>query len=445
MAKGASLLLATVLLASTIGLPVAAAEDPAAEGAVEAPPRFEIGGSLRTRFEYKDDFRFLPGGGGGKVPGNEEELFLTQLRLQLDWRASDRLRFHAELQDARIFNESTAINDDAAPNIFADDLDLHQAYLDADLEIARQPARLRLGRQKFNLGAMRLVASLEWVNTARVWDGARLTVGREQDRTLDVFLSRVVPVDPGSPNDWAKLGSRPWDSAFHGLYFTDWQWIPGGRLELYYLLRDGDDFDDEIHTFGSRLERKLDGWDVHLELVFQSGTFSGLDHRASALHAEIGRQLGKGRLGLAYNYGSGDSDPNDGEHETFDNLYPLNHAYYGYMDFFALQNVHNAELVWRLPLPGKTVLRLAQHGFWLVETTDAWYNAGGGVVRRDPTATSSYVGAEFDLTVSRPFTLGARTVATELGYGHFFTGDYVTQTGPDEDADFVYLQAKIGF
>lgn len=84
------------------------------------------------------------------------------------------------------------------------------------------------------------------------------------------------------------------------------------------------------------------------------------------------------RLGLAYNYGTGDGDPGDNEHWTFDNHYPLNHAYYGYMDLFSLQNMHNisatAQTVWR-----GARLRLAYQAFWIDEPeADAWYDAGGG-------------------------------------------------------------------
>lgn len=444
------------LLVTLIATPLVLAQGEAATASEVDKLHFQ--GSLRTRFEYKDNFRFGLGGGGTKAPGNREELFLTQLRFQLDWRPTDHLNLILELQDARLFNESTAINDDATPNIFADDLDIHQAYLDWGFKWGSAPARLRLGRQKLNLGAKRLVASLEWVNTARVWDAARLTIGEEGQFTWDVFASRVVPVDPGSANDWASTGNRLWNSAFHGIYYTDWRWLEGGRVELYYLLRNEDDIDDQIHTFGGRIDRRRGRFDFNVELALQDGRWGGLDHRAAAGHVELGwrpvvsdtSSLRDGRLNVAYNYGSGDSDPRDDKHETFDNLYPLNHAYYGYMDFFALQNVHNVEVAWKVPVgqaPKKTTFRVAWQSFWLAEPeSDAWYNAGAGVVRRASSRfVSSEVGHELDITVSRPFVAWGHKLATEVGYGHFLTGDYVAETGPSEDADFVYLQAKIGF
>jgi hypothetical protein len=51
------------------------------------------------------------------------------------------------------------------------------------------------------------------------------------------------------------------------------------------------------------------------------------------------------------------------------------------------------------------------------------------------------VGSEIDITLLRSLWQGR--VALEAGYSHFFTGQYVRDTGPSNDADFFYLQAKI--
>ncbi|MFQ5345800.1 MAG: alginate export family protein, partial [Mariprofundus sp.] len=124
------------------------------------------------------------------------------------------------------------VNDTKAPNIFADRFDLHQGYLDINRG-EDFGARLRVGRQKFNLGAQRLVASLEWVNTARVWDAVRLSqrLGNK-GRVLDIFASRLVPVRPRAFNNHALTGNRMFDSQFYGIYLTDQSSIPDSRVEL---------------------------------------------------------------------------------------------------------------------------------------------------------------------------------------------------------------------
>ena len=91
-------------------------------------------------------------------------------------------------------------------------------------------------------------------------------------------------------------------------------------------------------------------------------------------------------------------------------------------------------------------MRVAYHAFWLdEEDTDAWYNAGTGVVRSAVPGTDvdPFVGSEIDITMKYPFFDNRLTA--EVGYGHFFTGDYVDDTGRDTDADFVFIQSKLIF
>ena len=150
------------------------------------------------------------------------------------------------------------------------------------------------------------------------------------------------------------------------------------------------------------------------------------------------------KLGAAFNFGSGDDDPADGVHGTFDQLYPLGHAYYGYMDFFALQNLRNAEVTAEAELPRGARLRIALQNFALIAPgADAWYDVGGAVVHRSADATiSPQVGNELDITIRLP----AGPVALEVGYGRFFGGAYLQAADFRLDtADFFYLQTAVGF
>lgn len=414
--------------------------DAQAQERYELTPGLTFGGNTRLRGEFRDDFGF-----GDAVPGNDEEIILTRLRLNLKWTPVEWMGAFVELQDARIHNEDE-INEDAVPTIFADQLDFHQAYIDLMPDLFEIPVRLRVGRQKLSFGTQRLVSPLEWVNTARVWDGGRLTIG-DKDRSLDAFATRLVAPDNGNLNDWAKTGNRLTNSDFHGIYYSDKVLIPDTTVEGYWLLRHESDMDDEVHTLGARGAYKNGPWDADAEAAIQFGDYGDDDHEAFMAHAGGGytfEDYYNLRLGAAYNFGSGDDDPADGDHETFDNLYPLNHAYYGYMDFFSLQNLHNVELTAQAAVVEDLVMRIGYQAFWLVEEDDdSWYHAGAGVKR--PAAgggADSYVGSEIDLTLKYPLL---ERIALEFGYSHFFTGDYVEDTGPSSDADFAYLQTMISF
>ena len=394
----------------------------------------DTGGSIRTRFESKQDFNFNDA---------EQDYFLTQIRFHFDWQATDNLEFYVELQDSRIFGESRTavppINEDAVPNIFSDAIDFHRVYLDYRFD----GGKVRFGRQKLNLGDLRLSASLEWVNTARVWDGVRVTLGDAKTRKVDLFASRLVPVDPNNLNNWAATGNRYFDSEFHGAYVADKSMLAGREVQYWWMLRRNDRFNDNVHTLGARYLAKHGEWNFDIQGAMQFGDFDNRDHSAHMIHLAAERSLGAKatKVGIAYNLASGDSDATDNDHETFDNLYPLNHAYYGFMDLFSLQNVHNLEATYKTKLPGIGGLRIAYQGFWLnEEDTDAWYNAGLRPVRRATTDVDSYVGSEIDITLKRPFW--NKKLVMVAGYSHFFSGSYLTDTGSDQDADFFFVQAK---
>ena len=408
----------------------------------EILPGLTMGSQLRLRTERRHNFRF-----DDTRPGNEEGFLLSRFRFDLDWEPNALVRGFVELQDARIVGED-AINESRTPNIFADQLDVHQAYLDVKTPAAtRVPVTFRLGRQKIAYGTQRLVSPLEWVNTARVFDAAKVGVGLGPGRSIDGFASRLVPVAPTDFNDHGPTASRMFNSQLYGVYINDARTVARTKLEGYWLLRRETRMADAVHTVGARVDATLGAWAVDGEVAGQRGTFGGDDHRSMMVHVGGAYTLtlpGRPQVGAAFNYGGGDDDPTDGVHRTFDNLYPLNHAFYGYMDFFALQNLRNTELTVETRLPRRAVVRVDYHFFSLVAPgTDAWYNAGAGIVHRaDDAAISSNVGRELDITLRVP----VGPVGMELGYGHFFGGAYLREADfALQSADFFYLQTVVGF
>ncbi len=122
----------TLLLALVVPASASAQTAPAASatsGSATVPPRnvsaqaapppkvFKVGASVRLRTEIKDDFKF-----GSGALGNDEQYLLTQSRVNLGWTPAPRATVFIEIQDARIFGEE-GIDEDATPNIFADDVE----------------------------------------------------------------------------------------------------------------------------------------------------------------------------------------------------------------------------------------------------------------------------------------------------------------------------------
>ena len=164
------------------------------------------------------------------------------------------------------------------------------------------------------------------------------------------------------------------------------------------------------------------------------------------------------RLGLEYAYGSGDSDPTDGKHETFDNLFPTNHKFYGYMDFLSLQNLHDVRGIfsssrtrgsawlwrvmasgWRIPMTVSTTSPAAPRGGVAATPSGNGYGINPSY--------SSFVGTELDFIAGYALTrLPSSRLATATSSPAITSAAVLSApTHGSTDADYVYIQASINF
>ncbi|MEE8314882.1 MAG: alginate export family protein, partial [Myxococcota bacterium] len=317
------------------------------------------------------------------------------------------------------------------------------------------PYTLRIGRQQLDLGSERMVSSLDWENTSRVFDGVLLSMGSTDDWTLDIFATRAVAVRPSNFNDWEKTGNRYVDSDFHGLYYSNWKMLSNTRWDAYLFLRDQDDIDDKVWTIGTRTESNWGLWDGSFEFAYQTGDFGtgiglpDLDHRAWMLNLGFGYQpewMANSRIGLAYSWATGDGNALDSDHDTFDATYPSTFDHYGQMNFFSLQNMRNLELSYETPMLEKGTMRVAFHMFWIDEPDDDFLYDANLVPRRAAgvLGADSDAGTEIDITFQYPFWNDR--VMMLVGYGHYFAGNYIDDTGvEDDDANYFFLQADLKF
>ena len=194
---------------------------------------------------------------------------------------------------------------------------------------------------------------------------------------------------------------------------------------------------------------KLNGFDYDLEAALQSGDVRGRELSSGAMHAGTGYTFAnapwKPRISIEYNYATGDSSPGDDHTDTFQNLFPTNHKFYGYMDLVSWQNLSNPVVQLKLT-PGRTVSLQADYRlYWLAEAEDGWYRANGVTKVRPPApgkTPDTYPGSEIDLSATwKP----AKNLAFLAVYSHFFSGDYAKASGPSDDADFVYTSMTISF
>ena len=402
-----------------------------------------FGGEIRSRGEVYGNF-YSPDG----TADRDDEFGLLRSRLHMDVHPYEAWSFYIEAQDARQFG-GDLINRHTVSNLFEDDLDLFQGYLDLH-HIFDSPVSLRVGRQILAYGTRRLIGDFNWSNTARSFDAVKLMLDLESlGGQVDFFVGQEVMHAWGRFNDTSdRQPGFADDNTLYGLYST-WKQIPYvDFLEAYYLLKDNNNAGHEVHTLGVRSGRQYDsGWDWDIEMAGQFGEFAHQDHQAFASHIEMGYTFDyacQPRVALGYNYATGD-DAGDGDHETFDNLFPTNHIHYGGMDLFSWRNMHNIELELSAK-PCKTITAVSElHMFLLDEPgSDFWYSAGGAPLRLAAPGTNpdSYVGTEIDLRLQyKP----CAWFIVEGGYSHFFAGSYVDDTGEGEDADWGYLMTTVTF
>lgn len=427
---------------------------------------WDIGGQVRARFEAKNGYA-VPGAGAAAVDFSrstpDNNYWLLREKIHLGWTPDSWLKFYVEGRD------SSSHDDKRTPEPEEDSLDLHQAWI--GLGDAKQfPITAKIGRQEFIYGDERFLGAGDWTNIGRVHDAARVRF-ENPDVLIDAFAGRPVLANDGEfnvSNDYEWLS---------GVYASTRTLIPKQETQLYFLSRNtgqqspiattgvpqaGGVSARDIYTLGLRVKSlpgQFAGWDYSAELAGQLGNYyepalkARLDHAAVAAHVGGGYTFSElpatPRVGLEYNYASGDSDPTDSEHGTFDNLFPTNHKFYGLMDFFSLQNVHDPRLsLSAKPLKGLT-LTADYHLFWLADTSDLFYGVTGAGRRTGgygvtPTA-DRFVGSEIDLVAS----YAVKTLGTlQVGYGHFFRGDYVKDSLPlaqSKDANWFYLQAVFNF
>ncbi len=226
----------------------------------------------------------------------------------------------------------------------------------------------------------------------------------------------------------------------------------GTRVNVYWLGLDretsafnGTSGHENRHTLGGLVSGRASRFDYEVEAAYQFGTLGEGDIAAYMIASQFGAQapvsLPLRRLFVGFDRASGDHVPG-GDVETFNQLFPLGHAYLGFIDAVGRQNVTDVSFgVDTKPFRGITVA-VAEHNFWLADTDDALYNAGAGVVRGGGGGTSAYVGSELDLTVRRSL---ANRLGLTVGYSRFFSGRHLEQTGPSEDVDFLYVSTQFSF
>jgi hypothetical protein len=399
-----------------------------------------LGGQVRERVEIWNHFNF------DQTPGAQSN----------DVYLLSRLRFHADLHVTpyfRVFAEgkSALATDRDLPGgrrpIEEDQIDLQNGFVELKAPEAGPVNALtfRAGRQELLFGKERFVSPLDWTNTRRTFDTLSLS-GAAGGWKATSFVSHLVTINEQAWNNYDL------DVDFHGLYVTNPKVPVVGLLDLYYLYLarndvafSGETGDEDRHTLGTRLFGPIGEsiFDYEVELDLQLGEVGSADvyawSVASVLGATLAEDEWKPRLELMFDYAMGDDDPGDGDANTFNQLFPLGHAYLGFIDYVGRQNVIHVQSMAAIKPIAPLTLRMDLHYFWRASDEDALYNASGAVLRAGNLGSSRDVGGEIDLLATYAFDAHLSLMG---GYSHFFAGEFIDQSGKDQDSDFVYFSLQ---
>ncbi len=419
---------------------------------------WDIGAEIRGRYESKED--------AGTVPNTD---FISGIAVSTEATLL-REKFHVGYQATPAFGVFVEGRDSAAHDIpvLDDQMDLYQAYASLG-DPTRFPLTARIGRQELSYGDQRFVGKADWSNLGRSFDAIKLRLENSYG-WVDAFAGRVVLPDNGNlnvSNDYDNLA---------GIYASSPVLMPWQDSQFYFLARNSGpqavnssstgipaspSTQRDIYTIGTLWKshpQALAGWDYSMELAFQFGSvysktlLDRLDQQSYGIFLNAGytweKSFGKPRLGIAYEHGSGDSDPTDGKVQTFENLFGTQHKPYGLMDLVGPRNMHIPKLEISVkPVKGLTLG--ADYLFFIMANTHDYFypEAGGGRsgngygINPD---NGRFAGSEIDLYANYTINSWANY---QIGYGHFFTGDYINQSvGPAvTDADWFYTQLSLTF
>lgn len=422
----------------------------------------DLGLEHRSRYEYRDnDFR--------RSDENLDQPLLLRTRAFVGLKnILDPFRFTIELQDSRRNNGDYTRSFDTRDINY---LHILQGYVELNYDKSffgkddygnEHPIWIRYGRHAWEAIDRRLIARNEWRNTTNNFQGLRASIG-EKKNDWQVELFAVQPIQRFTrANDEVDKAQH-----FYGVIGDYRSWSKYVTLEPYYLLlkQDGDEvkfntnglrlsgnqlrqaqIDREIHTAGLRAyaiipNTKLDydvsyikQWGNQDRFLNNARGYINVDHDAYAYNAEVGYTLKhpwKPRFSLFYGVASGDdttprAQDDRTSNERFDRLFGFARPWSN-DDYIQMENIRTpkvrVEFEPKVPFLDRVQVDTGFSWYRLDSATDRW-NAGANLQDRTGRAGKD-LGKEYDLRVR--FALN-QYAALNLGYAHFWAGDFVQTT-----------------
>ena len=390
-------------------------------------------------FGWEERFRYEGYHNNGFKQKSNDSYILVRSRLQLKMRPTGWLKAVVQVQDARPFMQKPPWG---PPNLNA--WDLKVAYAEFG-NPEKQWISVRVGRQLINYNNT-IIANSEWRDQGRSYDAAVANIHYDRYRLGLFAASVVVPLAEGISHH--QEGNNIY-GAYGGIDrllpnsvlepFVLWRLQPSVAIETTAKVKTGR---QDEWAYGFRFKGlTLKNFDYSTEWVGEAGSDGPNDIKAWATTDGVAYRLdslwGKPRAFWQFDYASGDKNPTDGEHGTFDTMYPTAHDRFGITDQFGWQNIVAERAGVTIEPHRRWTVTGQWLDFWLASATDALYNSSGSSIVRDTTGSSGrHVGQEGDVytwfELTRHFNVG-------VGVGHVWGGQFLQRTTKDPNYNYPYF------
>jgi Alginate export len=400
------------------------------------PSWLHIGGEYRNRLE---------GPTGIGYAGTNDFNLLDRLRVHLTIRPKPWLRFHGEIQDARIFFNHHIPN----ANPYEDSWTLWEGYAQVGSpEIGW--VDVVAGRQVLRFGDERVIGPSDWLNVGRTFNVARVNL-HHPGYQVSVFASSVLPGDNSNVHN-AIPGNN-----LYGVYGSFKNIVPHATFEPYVLWRlapgnfglpetVGRGHLDEV-TIGLHVKGTFaPSFDYDTEFDGQTGSLGASSIGAWAGYANLGKEFRKvaaaPRVFIEGNYASGTKNPAGRDWNTFDQLYPSNHDKFGFTDQVGRRNLVQFRAGVEEEPTKKWKLKEAFVDYWLATSHDNFYASSGTIAVPARPGASRHIGNEIDLAAEYQMNSGLNF---GFGYARLFAGQFLKATTPGHDYGYPYAYFEYNF
>lgn len=392
-----------------------------------------FGLNLRERYEANDAPKL-------GTSGNRDQHYLLQ-----------RAQIHADLHPDAHWQIFLQLEDDIqigkAPVTPVDEnpVNIRQAFVTYDTDLAGGEFKLRLGRQEMGFDLQRFVSVRDGPNVRQAYDAAWANWTNDDWRLIGFWSQPVQYRDTQAFDDVSNNRLQ------YGGLRVERKDVGPGELSFYWSRYDADGAhfldaagDERRDNFDLRYAGKAAGFDWDVEEMTQTGHVGGTPILAWAVGSRSGYTLADlpwtPRLGLQADAASGDQHPKDGHLGTFNPLFPNGYyvtlsGYTGYTNFIHVKPSVTLK-------PDKSLTLMASTGLlWRETSADAVYVQPNIAIANTAGHGELWTGLYEQLRLDWVMT---KNMSSALEAVHFQIGNSLRAAGA-HDSDYLGVEIKFGW